>query len=874
MVKRNKPIFRNAAPKIARKCSFLDFTLILINTLSPTYPQVEAIKAKLISRVSNQTYYETGALMTQKDQIKQLLLNLERRLFKLKEQKALYGFSADPRLLIEIEDTEIEIQGLNSKLLTLETLPDSEDGPKYVVNNTGYLDSITEYSSKRFARSQQNVLDDIEKTLEIMAYRPDEQELAFMEYIPASIPSLDRFIDRDAEFKQLLDDARSGHSIVITGIAGIGKTQLAAKLKKELSSNNSIAYWHSFAATDSIDSLIVDLAAFWVSQGKTRSAYLLARSVETSSVVRSLLKEVRENKVNLFFDNYETVNDKSIDDFVKEILLPGGISQIVLTTRQMPSWMTIRDIVNWEIKTIELDGFPLDITIDYLRTYGVSLTKTTLKLIQTKTNGHPLLLDLLTSQIIAYELDDGDIVENFTELNIEIEQYLLNNIFGDLRPIEKELLTYFSVSFIKLNRKDINSLLSDKYSDAQILDGLLELERKRLVHKTKFDYSIHAIVRDYIYERIPNVKTIHSKMANVIYQSKIETSKVIQEVYRHYKLADEFSSASNVVHDKFSILWANGYREWSQDALVEMTTFFEGNGDIYSAVNDHMLLARIALESCKWDIVNENYRAVTRLNEFVKDECIDAYVYNNWAEVHARQGIYDKAILSYQSSHEILSKDHYFDSLIPLHNLAATHARYGDLENAKKYCRDTFHEFNSAGRIDLLTKSASLQALISFEAEDFDSALEWCNYDLEFCKNRNDQNGVARILNNSGVILATIGEIEQAKDRIQKSLIFNEDQGDMHAKAQAEANLGMIYQIEGDYANASSYYLNAYNVFSAIDDQVSLIEIYENVQKMHSEYSKLFRFSLRDSLKNRKIKSVVKGLRFLWNISYGYLPLS
>jgi SOS-response transcriptional repressor LexA len=54
--------------------------------------------------------------MSQREHLKQLLENHERRLKKLKEQQALLGPSTEPHILIEIEDTETEISNLQAEL--------------------------------------------------------------------------------------------------------------------------------------------------------------------------------------------------------------------------------------------------------------------------------------------------------------------------------------------------------------------------------------------------------------------------------------------------------------------------------------------------------------------------------------------------------------------------------------------------------------------------------------------------------------------------------------------------------------------------------------------------------------------------------------
>ena len=58
--------------------------------------------------------------MSREQDIKILLVKYERRLQKLKEQKAAYGLDTRPHILIEIEDLEAEIETLRVELKNVE----------------------------------------------------------------------------------------------------------------------------------------------------------------------------------------------------------------------------------------------------------------------------------------------------------------------------------------------------------------------------------------------------------------------------------------------------------------------------------------------------------------------------------------------------------------------------------------------------------------------------------------------------------------------------------------------------------------------------------------------------------------------------------
>jgi hypothetical protein len=66
------------------------------------------------------TQLAQGGIMSQKDDLKNLIIKHNRRLLKLKEQIAISGASVDPKIQIEAEDIETEIENLQAQLAMLE----------------------------------------------------------------------------------------------------------------------------------------------------------------------------------------------------------------------------------------------------------------------------------------------------------------------------------------------------------------------------------------------------------------------------------------------------------------------------------------------------------------------------------------------------------------------------------------------------------------------------------------------------------------------------------------------------------------------------------------------------------------------------------
>ena len=64
--------------------------------------------------------------MSQQNDIKNLIKTYNRRLQKLKEQQAVQGITVDPKIPIEIEDIEVEIEKLQEKLANFESKPQTQ----------------------------------------------------------------------------------------------------------------------------------------------------------------------------------------------------------------------------------------------------------------------------------------------------------------------------------------------------------------------------------------------------------------------------------------------------------------------------------------------------------------------------------------------------------------------------------------------------------------------------------------------------------------------------------------------------------------------------------------------------------------------------
>ena len=74
--------------------------------------------------------------MSRKEHVKKLIIENNRRLEKLEEQQAQFGISADPHILIQIEDIEVKLEKLKTELRELEIDPQTLPKQNHDLNDS------------------------------------------------------------------------------------------------------------------------------------------------------------------------------------------------------------------------------------------------------------------------------------------------------------------------------------------------------------------------------------------------------------------------------------------------------------------------------------------------------------------------------------------------------------------------------------------------------------------------------------------------------------------------------------------------------------------------------------------------------------------
>ena len=411
-----------------------------------------------------------------------------------------------------------ENRGVDQQLLRRELITFFEnmgwDDKLYVINSK--LDSILENISKGFEEVKTE-LEEIKKSKRI--------EISYLPEIPKVVQE---FVDRETHLEDLRISLDKKNMIVIQGIAGIGKTQLAAKLKKNIE-NDYTTFWKELTDSATFDSVVRDLAGFFrKNENPELAEYIESGATDHETIMNMLLGSLGNKNYVLFFDNYHKVGKKEIHELFSRFKDRLNGSTIVITTRNPPPFVDSIDPFTVE----SLDGLDIDATKEYLELMGVEVSPEQLIKIGKRMGGHPLALSLLVSLTKKGEKGVGEILNKLPKKG-RLEKYLYKNIYDRLNDDEQRVLEAISVF-----RTPVPSeACVDVAKGEKVKKTLISLEEKLLVKEKEELYYLHDLIREFSYNLIDHPKEYHRRAGEYYALLDKTPENILETTYHMIKAA-------------------------------------------------------------------------------------------------------------------------------------------------------------------------------------------------------------------------------------------------------------------------------------------------------------------------------------------------
>ena len=295
------------------------------------------------------------------------------------------------------------------------------------------------------------------------------------------IPSIDFFVGRKKELK-LLNKLAPGESLIITGLAGIGKTTLVSYFLKKKRTRKY--FWHTITESDTLEGYLKKLSLYLVSQGKDNLQKYIASEWFDSRVAWDIaLAEIEKTESILVFDDLHKLVDNRLLEMINFFIDNMKKTRIIIISRKTPRI----PVSKHKTRIIELEGLDARSAkklLEHMIESRASL-KTIIEAI-TSLKGHPLLLKLFGNII----LEKGEKAALQAIYKRRIIDVFWKEIREELSIKEKEIIAKTTCMGGSIPREIISEIIAGP-AQQKALNSLLE---RGLLKEDESGYRVNDIL--------------------------------------------------------------------------------------------------------------------------------------------------------------------------------------------------------------------------------------------------------------------------------------------------------------------------------------------------------------------------------------------
>ncbi|MGA0352333.1 MAG: tetratricopeptide repeat protein [Poseidonia sp.] len=586
----------------------------------------------------------------------------------------------------------------------------------------------------------------------------------------ADLPRLRHFYGRATELDNMVNllEARAT-TLLVPGIAGIGKTTVASKLIERFMHRRNLLY-HRCQDWEGSRSFFESVADWLSSMGNADfSDYLAATPVPQPADAARLLVEALEGTPSLLvIDDFHKVSDMVLHQTFQamSLALLGSEEKIglVIFSRSFKPVVPTKDAEGRIASLVlPLDGLDPDSGRKLLTSFDSMADEQWLH-IHGLSRGHPLVLELINRGASAGAFHET------------LENYVTVEIFSKLSAEQKRVLSALSIfrEPVKLEALAQQGLNTDE------LDSLVESGLARQADADTYD--VHDLIREFLLRSLSMAlrEEFHGKCVEY-YQKQSPSHELQIELIYHTIKSSQFESASNLIVSEGRQLVSQGYMELL--GLIEQveTTDLNASVVVRMAQIQGDILALLGRLAEAEEILNATLERATSS----ADELVQAEILSSLADVSRKQGNSDLSL----SRHKKALK----------HYISLGNARWA----ARTYNNIGYLLRRKNERSKALEAYGEVEAILASSDDD----------DLIY-----SQITLARSL-------IELGEVDRARDHAIASHERTSELGDGILHARAQAVLGRYYSKVEQSELALFHYSEALNAMNDAGDVQSLVEI-------------------------------------------------
>ena len=325
-----------------------------------------------------------------------------------------------------------------------------------------------------------------------------------------SPPSATVWVGRSDELRSLLDPAL--RVVAITGIGGQGKSCLAAKLVDVLQTSDQIEFWDWRDCKEQANTLHTQLVSIVerLTGGRITGADLA--SYDTNAIVNVMFRNLNGRRAVFVFDNIDQYVDvarnaaiRGLHTIITTALQQGHDCRFIVTCRPRLSYPEP------SFFELVLDGFTTEETRELFDRRNVVISPADVRhkidAVHALTNGHPLWLNLIATQVARNKADLDRLVESIGHgSEADLPDRMLREIWKTVNPKQQYVLRTLAEAVRPEPEQRLAQYVSDELNFNQFSKALRVLKSLDLVvvksSITEVEtIELHPVVKEWIRRR-------------------------------------------------------------------------------------------------------------------------------------------------------------------------------------------------------------------------------------------------------------------------------------------------------------------------------------------------------------------------------------
>lgn len=158
----------------------------------------------------------------------------------------------------------------------------------------------------------------------------------------------------------------------------------------------------------------------------------------------------------------------------------------------------------------------------------------------------------------------------------------------------------------------------------------------------------------------------------------------------------------------------------------------------------------------------------------------------------------------------------------------------GNYDSSQYYLESALGLFQMLGNMPGVARTLNNIGVVYFHRSDFQRALEYYRRALSIEEELDNKAGMANHIGNMGIVYAHLSDYGQAIEHYRLAIALNEELNDIQSVARHTGNMGLIYYRVGDYQQALELYQKALGVDEEIGNKAGVARHLGNLGLVYS----------------------------------------